>query len=91
MWRLIPGQSLQFRTWDGESVLYNDLSGDTHLLGDSAIHLLLALQASAQEQHALVDSLCAAFQVERDEEAEHEAASLLAELSALSLIEQSAC
>jgi PqqD family protein of HPr-rel-A system len=91
MWRLIRGQSLQFKSWDGEAVLYNQLSGDTHLLGENAIHLLQALQASDLEQDAVVDSLCAAFQVVRDADAEREAAALLAELSALSLIEQLAC
>jgi len=43
-WRLVPGQALLHRGWDGAFVLYNDLSGDTHLLSDDAMTLLLALR-----------------------------------------------
>jgi PqqD family protein of HPr-rel-A system len=43
-WRLVPGQALLYRGWDGAFVLYNDLSGDTHLLSDDAMALLLALR-----------------------------------------------
>jgi PqqD family protein of HPr-rel-A system len=48
IWRLAPGQRLQYRCWDGECVIYNDLSGDTHVLGEFAIALLEELQAAAQ-------------------------------------------
>ena len=47
-WRLAPGQRLLHRCWDGECVLYNDLSGDTHLLGEFALALLQLLQAGPQ-------------------------------------------
>ncbi|GGY25447.1 HPr-rel-A system PqqD family peptide chaperone [Pseudoduganella albidiflava] len=43
-WRLVPGQALLHRGWDGAFVLYNDLSGDTHLLSEEAMALLLALR-----------------------------------------------
>ncbi|HEX8606157.1 MAG TPA: hypothetical protein VF774_26180 [Pseudoduganella sp.] len=43
-WRLVSGQALLYRGWDGAFVLYNDLSGDTHLLSDDAMALLLALR-----------------------------------------------
>ncbi|GGX90308.1 HPr-rel-A system PqqD family peptide chaperone [Massilia dura] len=43
-WRLVPGQALLHRGWDGAFVLYNDLSGDTHLLSEDAMTLLLALR-----------------------------------------------
>lgn len=32
--------------WDGEFVLYNDVSGDTHLIDAAAMALLLAVRAS---------------------------------------------
>jgi PqqD family protein of HPr-rel-A system len=44
MYRLAPGQLLRRREWDDEVVLYNDLSGDTHLLSGDASALLLVLQ-----------------------------------------------
>lgn len=72
MWRLTPGQALRRREWQGEYVLYNDISGDTHLLGADAIDLLLALQQASAPDSALVEG---------------DDASLLAQLQALSLIE----
>lgn len=44
MWRLVPGQSLNCREWDGEVVLYNDISGSTHLLEGAALDVLQALR-----------------------------------------------
>jgi PqqD family protein of HPr-rel-A system len=75
MRRVTPGQTLRHRRWSGECVLYNDLSGDTHLLGEQAIDLLLALQANPSEI------------AEPDEDM----LALLAELEALALIEAAAC
>lgn len=65
-WRLVPGQALLHRGWDGAFVLYNDLSGDTHLLSDEAMTLLLALRDSdvtpqelaAPELAELLATLC---------------------------------
>ena len=37
MWLLSPGQKLTRHGWEGEYLLYNDLSGDTHLLGELAV------------------------------------------------------
>ncbi|WP_342120748.1 hypothetical protein [Pseudoduganella sp. OTU4001] len=43
-WRIVPGQSLRCRTWDSQSVLYNDVSGATHLVDDTLLDLLHALR-----------------------------------------------
>ena len=43
-WRLVPGQALLHRGWDDAFVLYNDLSGDTHLLSGDAMALLVGLR-----------------------------------------------
>jgi PqqD family protein of HPr-rel-A system len=42
-WRVTPGQTLHWREWDDEVVLYNDLSGSTHLLDGAALDLLQTL------------------------------------------------
>jgi PqqD family protein of HPr-rel-A system len=57
MYRLTPGQLLRRREWDDEVVLYNDLSGDTHLLSGDAIALLLALQDGPCPAPELADRL----------------------------------
>ena len=43
-WRIAPGQNLRHRVWGEECVLYNDLSGDTHLLGLAALDSLTLLR-----------------------------------------------
>jgi PqqD family protein of HPr-rel-A system len=61
-WRLTRGQRLLHQCWDGECVLYNDLSGDTHLLDEFALALLEQLQAAPQSTAQLV----AAFHIDPD-------------------------
>jgi PqqD family protein of HPr-rel-A system len=46
MWQVVPGQSLRCREWGGEAVLYNDVSGSTHLLDGAAADVLRALSAA---------------------------------------------
>jgi PqqD family protein of HPr-rel-A system len=95
-WSLRPGQTLQHRHWDGEYVLYNDLSGDTHLLGDAAIVLLQALRSSPATCSALATILGNEFEADDGAEDgpldfEAEAASLLEHMKRLFLVDRSAC
>jgi PqqD family protein of HPr-rel-A system len=62
IWRLAPGQRLLYRCWDGECVLYNDLSGDTHLLDEFALALLEQVQRAPQA----AAQLAAAFGLDPD-------------------------
>jgi len=57
VWRLTPGQALACREWDGEAVLYNDLSGSTHLLDGAALDLLHALRDQPADAAALAARL----------------------------------
>ena len=57
MWQIYPGQTLRYHRWGNESVLYNDLTGDTHLLDGDAMAVLHALGG---EPHSL-DTLCLAL------------------------------
>lgn len=57
MWRLAPGQRLLHRCWNGECVIYNDLSGDTHLLDEFTFELLRLLQSGPHTAPALADAL----------------------------------
>jgi PqqD family protein of HPr-rel-A system len=71
-WRVVSGQGLLHRSWEEGCVLYNDLSGDTHLLSGDAMALLLALRDG---------------DVTGDELAAPELADVLATLRGLDLIE----
>jgi PqqD family protein of HPr-rel-A system len=90
MWRVIPGQSLRYRQWDDDTLLYNDLSGATHLLGPAALCLLETLRPAPAAEAALAGALRAAFEVDEDA-LEDELAGLLASLVRLDLIESCPC
>ena len=85
LWCLSAGQALRHREWQGEYVLYNDISGDTHLVDEAAMHLLWRLQATPADASALVGLLSAEAGTD---EAGGDAATLLSQLEALALIEQ---
>ena len=81
MWRVTPGQQLRHAEWDDEAVVFNSLSGDTHLLGAAALHILRTLQAGPADAAALA----AAFE---DDAAGDALAAILGQLEALALIER---
>ncbi len=87
MWRLSPGQTLTRYGWEGEYLLYNDLSGDTHLLGELAVELLLELQHGPRNAPALAIAL----DLSADPEQRDALDDLLDELFNLSLIEDATC
>jgi PqqD family protein of HPr-rel-A system len=87
MWQLKSGQHFRFRQFGDECVLYNDLSGDTHLLGGSAMHLLSMLQQGPHAPDVLLDALAQVLDCAREPIFDDQASAVLAELAALSLIE----
>jgi PqqD family protein of HPr-rel-A system len=87
MWRITPGQLLAFRQFDDEIVVFNDLSGDTHLLGGSAMHVLSVLQQGPATREAVLASLAAALECAPDPEFEAEVDALLATLAGYFLIQ----
>lgn len=88
MWRVISSHALHFRSWEGEFVVYNSFSGDTHLLGSAVAHVLLKLQHAPSDAAILAESLAPLLQTDFDEELVPEIEHLLAHLDSLSLIER---
>lgn len=86
MWRVTPGQTLVFRQWDDDLVLFNSLSGATHLLGPGAALLLDVLQDQPADDDRLAAALQAEFELD-DVEARSELAAMMAGLAKLDLIE----
>lgn len=87
-WQLAPGLQLHIRTWEGEHALYNNLTGDTHLLGAPAIHILDALRHNAASPAELQAQLAQALGLDAAEPGlDEELDSLLASLHSLHLIE----
>lgn len=60
VWRVAPGQQLAAWGWDDEFVVYNDLSGDTHVLGGDSVAILQQLKRAP----ASIDFLVETFSVE---------------------------
>lgn len=54
LWCLAPGQQLASWGWDDEFVVYNNLSGDTHLLDRDSMEVLAHLQQGPASIAALV-------------------------------------
>jgi len=90
MWRVVPGQSLVFREWDGEAVLYNDLSGNTHLLDGGAVDVLLALRAQPLDAATLAARLADRFDADADA-LPAAIADMLTGLARLDLVESLPC
>ena len=90
MWRVVPGQGLVFREWDEEAVLYNDLSGATHLLDGAAVDVLLALRIGPADAATLADRLAARFEADTDE-LRAMIEDMLASLARLDIVEPFPC
>ena len=86
-WRLRAGQTLRMFSADDESVIYNDNSGDTHLISEAAASLLQRLRQSDADTASLVTACAAEWELEADEELVAAIRDLLAELDSLGLIE----
>lgn len=80
--------TLRFRFWDDEFVVYNSLSGDTHLLGSTAAQILLKLQQAPSNVTALSESLAPLLHTEMDDEFVFQIEHILADLDTLALIER---
>lgn len=69
-WRLVSGQRLARRAWEGEAVLFNDVTGATHLLAGVALWVLERLQAAPADAPALARALNAALDGEAEADVE---------------------
>ena len=88
-WQVISSdQALYFHSWDDEYVVYNSLSGDTHLLNLTASRVLLKLQQSPTDAITLAELVAYTDQSETYAEPELQIEHLLAEPSTLTLIEK---
>lgn len=86
-WRLTSNESLHFRAWGDEVVVYNSLSGDTHLLDSATSQMLLHLQAAPSDAATLAELLTPYFQIAPSADLRLHIEQQLSELRALALIE----
>jgi PqqD family protein of HPr-rel-A system len=63
MWRVNSSRVSSWRAWDGEVVVYDDLSGDTLKLDSVMSEIFRRLQNGSASEEALVDHLAAVLQL----------------------------
>jgi PqqD family protein of HPr-rel-A system len=56
-WQVLSIGALKLRSWDDECVVYNCLSGDTHLIGPLAVRILTQLLQAPADTASLADGL----------------------------------
>ena len=88
MWKVISEQDLHFHSWGNEFVVYNNLSGDTHLLSWAAAQILLKLKESPSNAALLATALASFWQVDPDVELALQIEDILSDLNAIALIER---
>lgn len=86
-WQLRAGQQLRMVAGNDEAVIYNDSSGETHLISAIALSMLQHLKKAPANFAAISACLASEWEFESDEELGQVVHGLLAELDALSLIE----
>jgi PqqD family protein of HPr-rel-A system len=86
-WRIAPGQQLAARGWNDEFVLYNNLSGDTHLLDGDSMALLAHLQAGPASLAALVAAFAGDIDPDDAAALPETIATMLDQLAGLYLVE----
>lgn len=86
-WRTLRDDALHFRAWDDEVVIYDALSGDTHIIDPTAAQILQALQHSPSDVPSLAKLLAVQLQCEPGDELNQDIESVLSDMAALSLVE----
>jgi PqqD family protein of HPr-rel-A system len=86
-WRTIRDDAFLFRAWDDEVVIYDALSGDTHVIDAAAAQILQALQHSPSDVQNLADLLAVQLQCEPGDELNQDIEAMLSDMAALSLVE----
>ena len=86
-WKLRPGQHLRMLAGDDESVIYNDHSGETHLLSGIAVSVLQLLEDGPQDLDGLSFKLAEDWEFESDAELSRMTLQLTSDLNGLGLIE----
>jgi PqqD family protein of HPr-rel-A system len=66
VWTVPPENSLAWRVWNDEFLVYNSASGQTHHLNFLAGEALRSLEAEPGSAHALVCRLARQFEIAED-------------------------
>lgn len=80
-------QDLSWRQWDGDYVVFNPASGDTHVLDIATGEVLMRLAAGPASIEEIADRLAAFLDVDKDSGLAEAATEMVRKLDELGLIE----
>jgi PqqD family protein of HPr-rel-A system len=86
-WKVLQGATLLWRQWDGEYIVYNSASGDTHLLNPIAAAALRCLEQSPADVVHLTEWVVSEQGLEPEPELRQHLEKLLTQFEELGLIE----
>lgn len=86
-WKVSGAGKLHCRFWEGDYVVFNPLSGDTHLLDVVAGRVLMDILDNPSTAAVLVDRAAGFLGVERDEALSSYVKDILLKLDEIGLIE----
>ena len=89
-WRLTVAEPFPLRCWEGDYVVYNSLSGDTHLLDIVSGHVLTRILESPAGASELRSRVAAFLEVPNDAAVDVQVKEILDALDDLGLIEPEA-
>lgn len=86
-WTVPSSDSIRLRVWDdGLTVVYNDISGDTHLLSPVAGEILCLLKSASHSSESLLLELEEVFSAQDTECALDAIETVLSELENINLV-----
>ena len=85
-WRITPGFSPEWREWEGEMVVYDSYSGDTHAFDAVSAFVLQTLSMQSQDTETLMKQVASQFDLPPDAELLAYLEKLLNQLSSLRLV-----
>ena len=87
-WELAEGCRLHWISWDDEYVVFDEGSGDTHLLDFLASEVLKVLEQSSGSEQALVERVVARLGLDPDIDLERRIREAIAKFRDAGLVEQ---
>ena len=86
-WKVSPPRELLWRSWDDEFVVFDPLSGDTHVLNPVAAEALQVLESQAIDRDGLANHMAQAMGMETTDTLRRHMQQLLRKFVDLGLIE----
>lgn len=89
-WQINSPESIHIKKWGNEAVVYDALSGNTHLVGAAAAQILAQILASPSDAVFLTQTLFPDASQRLENNAREKVESILAQLAGIALISSAA-